>query len=134
MQVFADTGKVQQGTIAVHGNAVLYIPIDRVDLRVTSHIKGKSPQEAEQKGYQVGVKLKTVFKKFGITEKAIKKSKVGVHIEGDYYNRKKDREYVFDMECLFEFQQFDLIDTFREECIKAGAAEFSTAGFINIKR
>lgn len=124
MQTFADTNKIEQSVITVKGKSELDIPADQAELLIVAEIIELTPQLAETKGYEVGLKLKTVLKKFGITEDSIKSTKVGIDNDGSYRNKQKVIKSKFRLSYTLVFDRFDLIDDLRKECIDSGVTRF----------
>lgn len=130
---FADTS-TSPSTISVKGAAKLYIPINQVILEIEVKARGKTAKLTEEKGYQLGLKLKKVFQKFGINNKSITKSSTNFNEDIQYENKKKISKFVFRLNYRVFLGNIKLIDAFREECIKAGAIYFNTLDLINNDR
>ena len=122
---FAETTPINQGRITITGEAEMYVPATKIILQIKVDVEGKTIQEVEKKGYAAGIKLKNVFKKFGINEKHIIRSNQKSHLfkQSPY---KEDSIIVagFKLEYTVIFNQFDLIDTLRKKSIAAGATYF----------
>jgi len=128
IQAFAGTNNTAQHTISVNGHAKLNIPIDQVKLGVGVTVYGKSPQKIEEKGYQIGIKLKSIFKKYQINESSITASRTTLNSDNNYDDegKVKTERYYFYLHYSVLINDIKLIDAFRKECIKAGAKQFDT--------
>jgi uncharacterized protein YggE len=126
--VFAEDGEHhhQEPVINVIGHAELLVPADVASLTISARITSKTAKEAEAKGYQVGLKLKEVFKSFGIDEAALTNS--NHHLDAEIFDNKQ--QYVFNLDYNLDFGRFDLIDSLREKTVEAGATAFNISGLI----
>lgn len=118
----------QEPVINVTGHAELIVPADAASLTIGARITAKTAKEAEAKGYQVGLKLKEVFKNFGIDEAALTNSNNQLSAESF---DSKQQQNVFNLEYSFDFGRFDLIDSLREKAVEAGATAFNINGLIS---
>lgn len=126
--VFAEDSEhpYQEPMINVVGHAELLVPADAASLTISARITAKTAKEAETKGYQVGLKLKEVFKNFGIDEAALTSS--NNHLDVEVFDNKQ--QYVFNLDYNLDFGRFDLIDSLREKTVEAGATAFNVSGLI----
>ena len=118
----------QEPVINVTGHAELIVPADAASLTIGARITAKTAKEAESKGYQVGLKLKEVFKNFGIDEAALTNSNNQLSAESF---DSKQQQNVFNLDYSFDFGRFDLIDSLREKAVEAGATAFNINGLIS---
>lgn len=91
------------------------------------------PQEVENRGYEAGIKIKNLLKEYGIGEDLLLRANNDYKKAYDYRDEKKVEYYEFVINYTLIFDRFDLIDTFRRDCISAGATKFEIVQLNNTK-
>jgi uncharacterized protein YggE len=130
----AEETKSNPNIITVKGVGELDIPADFVDIGIEAEITGKSTKEVEENGYKIGLKIKNVFKNFGLNETSINSSKIVLNDTNSYTQADKEKKYQFYITYDLHFNNFELIDTLREKMVQAGATSFQVGQLHNVKK
>jgi uncharacterized protein YggE len=133
LAVAAESGQTKDSLISVKGTSELYVPADLAHLNFSAVSYGKSPKEAENNGYKVGIKFKNILTKYGVQEKMLTLGKAQLQ---SFYQSESEggkKMFSFSMDYGFTLKGFKVIDTLRQELVEAGASEFKISKLANSK-